>query len=132
MLFCSVKSITAILLLSVYLITATGFGELLKMSMLIDHYNQHCKSCTSLSFLDFMEMHYVTDDLNADDNTDDKKLPFKSPEVLLDIITQDLICYHSPSVFKSLELISGTFTIPLEKFQIKHYHPNVWHPPQLS
>ncbi len=79
-----------------------------------------------------MEMHYVTDDLNTDDNSDDKKLPFKSPEVLLDIITQDLICYHSPSVLNSFELISGTFTIPLEKFMIKHYHAIVWHPPQLT
>ena len=72
------KKLIAIFLLSVYMFSATELYELLKINVLLDHYAETKKQRGDISFLDFLVMHYITDDGNKKDDDRDSQLPFKS------------------------------------------------------
>lgn len=54
--------------------------ELLKIPALVEHFSQHKSQQQELSFAEFLFMHYVGDDDNDADNTEDGQLPFKNSE----------------------------------------------------
>ena len=65
-------------LLFVYLYSTTEFNQLLKLSFLVEHFIEHKEENQSLSFLDFLKMHYLLDSTKHADKEKDMKLPFKS------------------------------------------------------
>lgn len=50
---------------------------MLKVPQLISHFVDHHKINAQISFIDFLEMHYLGNDLNDNDEEEDMKLPFK-------------------------------------------------------
>lgn len=125
------KKFTAIFLLSVYMLSATEFGELLKLNVLLQHYAETEKHDGPMSFLHFLAMHYITDDGNNNDNDRDAQLPFKSTAVVA----------HSSITFV-LNFQTATATVPalvLKKDFPAYNDPNipstfsrsVWNPPRV-
>ncbi|WP_316798248.1 hypothetical protein [Pedobacter frigidisoli] len=55
----------------------TSVREVLKLPQLVSHFCQHQQINSHISFLDFLEMHYLGEDLDDDDEEEDMKLPFK-------------------------------------------------------
>ncbi|WP_316803145.1 hypothetical protein [Pedobacter nototheniae] len=47
------------------------------MPQLISHFLQHHQLNSQISFIDFLEMHYIGEDLDDNDDEEDMKLPFK-------------------------------------------------------
>jgi hypothetical protein len=128
-----VKKITAILFLSVYLFSATGFGELFKINILVKHFYETNNTGKRVDFFQFLIMHYVTDDLNNKDNDRDKQLPFKSPETYI----SNSSSLYTPLQFIQSSLTSQSFTInkadlfvAKDRFVIKDFKTLVWHPPK--
>jgi hypothetical protein len=72
------KRIIAILLLSVYVTSATELYQLFKAPALVTHYIEHRKQAAGLSFWNFLCMHYGGVDVKDADFDKDMKLPFKS------------------------------------------------------
>lgn len=68
--------ILAISFLVLYINSNTEFHEMLRVPILFEHFNQHKKLVTDISFWDFLVMHYKSD-VNHD--ADDNQLPFKDP-----------------------------------------------------
>jgi hypothetical protein len=66
------------LLLFLYLTSATEFNQLLKLPVLIAHFNEHRELDQQLSLAGFLYMHYTDHDLNDNDQDRDMQLPFKS------------------------------------------------------
>lgn len=66
-----------IFLLFPVLIFSTSVREVLKMPQLISHFLQHHQLNSQISFIDFLEMHYIGEDLDDNDDEEDMKLPFK-------------------------------------------------------
>ena len=57
----------------------TEIHQLMKLPFLIKHYIDHHEENTSLSFIDFLKMHYTDkEDPNDNDDKEDNELPFKS------------------------------------------------------
>ena len=54
----------------------TPVMQLLKLPVLVEHYNKH-KKLEHVSFVEFLEEHYAVGH-NDDDQSEDNKLPFKS------------------------------------------------------
>jgi hypothetical protein len=54
-----------------------AFDQLIKIPTLLVHYVEHKEKDVSVSFLDFLSMHYGGTDLNDGDNDRDMQLPFK-------------------------------------------------------
>jgi hypothetical protein len=130
-----VKKVTAILFLSVYLFSATGFGELFKINALIQHFYETNNIGKHVGFLHFLVMHYVTDDLNDTDNDRDRQLPFKSPETYFSNTTS----LYTPFQFVQTSLTAQSFTInkadllvAKDCIVIADFKMPVWHPPQIS
>ena len=72
------KKLPAIFLLSIYTLSMTGVTELFKVNALLGHYGETRVKDGQVSFLEFLVMHYVTDDGTAQDDDRDSQLPFKS------------------------------------------------------
>ncbi len=47
-----------------------------RLPILLEHYSQHKKQVSDISFWDFLVMHYKT---NVSHDSDDNQLPFKDP-----------------------------------------------------
>ena len=73
--FYKIKKLLSISLLSLYLVSATELHQLLKLPILIEHFNEHKAKDNELSFLDFLSLHYNQE---FDHDNTDNKLPFKS------------------------------------------------------
>ena len=72
------KKTVILLLLSTYLISVTDLKQLLKLPFLIEHYFEHKTENQSLTFWDFLHLHYAFEDVKNADHEQDMKLPFKS------------------------------------------------------
>ena len=52
------RRVLAILFLSVYLISTTEFGQLLKFPMLVEHYFEHKEKNSQITVIEFLALHY--------------------------------------------------------------------------
>ncbi len=130
--FNTLKKITAILFLSIYLFYTTGFHELLKVNILIEHFYETKKNYSALTFYNFLVMHYITDDLNDKDDDQDKQLPFKSTETYF---TNPIVLYtpvqHVQLVtIRSFKVNKAELNVTKGCFAITKYKTPVWHPPK--
>lgn len=60
------------------MLSTTQLSEVLKLPMLLQHYIDHKEENKSLSFIDFLEIHYAHGSPKDADYEKDMKLPFKS------------------------------------------------------
>lgn len=63
---------------SLFMFSATELHQLLRIPGLISHYKQHSRNDSSLSFGEFMQLHYTAAHPDDEDEQDDQELPFKS------------------------------------------------------
>lgn len=68
------KQLISISLLVLYLNSFTEFHELLRVPVLIEHFQEHKLQVSDITFWEFIVMHYKTD-VSHDDQ--DNELPFK-------------------------------------------------------
>lgn len=128
------KKITAILFLSVYLLSATELVELLKINTLVQHFYETNNTGKHVGFLSFLVMHYITDDLDDKDNDQDKQLPFKSTE---SSISNSTILYITVPGIKLLTTHFLVLNNPVIQIQkdwviVTNFNSPVWHPPKYS
>src|SRR5690349_19841273 len=69
------RNILVIFLISIHLTGNTEVGQLLKLPELLSHYFQHHRQNHNISFVDFIYMHYWSDDGTTADDDVDSKLP---------------------------------------------------------
>ncbi len=68
------KQVISISLLILYLNSFTEFHELLRLRILVEHFQEHKIKVNDITFWDFLVMHYQTD---ASHDDQDNELPFK-------------------------------------------------------
>lgn len=61
------------------LLMATNATELFKVTQLVRHFSQHAQADPGLSFIDFLQEHYSNVPHTDNDDSEDQKLPFKTP-----------------------------------------------------
>ena len=66
-----------------YLLSISEFHQLLKFPILVHHFIEHQSEDKSLTFSDFLNMHYSNANVVKDDYAKDMKLPFKTSLVNL-------------------------------------------------
>jgi len=124
------RNILVILFSALLLNASTEFQQLLKFPLLIQHYLQHKQKDSSLSFLEFVKLHYAAKDHpNDNDDNEDSKLPFKSGG--------DISHIDTPVLEKRVE--TGEI-IHLQKTTTTYYSeriPNhrsiaIFHPPRIE
>jgi len=72
------KRSAVIFLLVIYVFSSTELSEMLKFPTLIEHYNEHRNQNESISFFDFISLHYIDSKSHGAEDAHDSSLPFKS------------------------------------------------------
>ena len=125
------RKITGIFFLSIYIFSVPSFSEIFKIRLLIQHYQETKADVSSISFAEFLTMHYLTDDGNKNDNKQDNKLPFKSDnETVINYSN-----YYTAANSETAKLNVIQVCIQENKFffmQLFHsnYTSNIWQPPK--
>jgi hypothetical protein len=65
-----------IVLMVVHLFGNTELGQLLRLPKLVSHYFQHRELNPTVTFMDFLVMHYGGDDGTSADDDSDSQLPY--------------------------------------------------------
>lgn len=92
----------AILVLVVYALGATDVHQVLKIPLLVLHYQAHKRNNPSLSFGEFLKVHYIDPQPFDSDYMQDMRLPFKAPEDY---------CIAAPTILPAPVMLS----VPREK-----------------
>ncbi len=75
------RKLLIISLIFLHLIANTDLIEVFSLGKLISHFQEHKKTNPEISFIDFLNMHYIGDDGNTTDDNQDMELPFHHPNV---------------------------------------------------
>ncbi|CDS97992.1 MULTISPECIES: hypothetical protein [Sphingobacterium] len=125
----------SILLLSVYLISTTELGQLLKFPILIEHYFDHKEKNPEVTVLQFLEVHYAGSHLenhpHDDDYEQDKQLPFI---VHIDVLNISFVLVPPFSFDIETKKLVGKEpkTLPLDDtFSDNNYRSAIWQPPKF-
>jgi hypothetical protein len=123
------RKIFVISLLSIYLISITELSQLMKLPVLVEHFIEHKEENNSLSFINFLAMHYSQD--GSHDGDQDKKLPFKSHDGCINTIVVAFVSSHfeypsSKPVFTE----SKSYSTYTEQFLQSAYLSTIWQPPK--
>jgi hypothetical protein len=125
-----VRRLLSILFLML-LISSTETGtQLLKLPLLITHYNKHISEARSRSFEDFLKEHYAAKGHDDNDKKQDQQLPFKSAGI------ESFISIYVP--FSQVIMIQhpgGSCSAPVlhpQDFTFQDHTTGVFHPPKLT
>jgi hypothetical protein len=73
-----VKKAIAFLFVTVYLLSTTEMGQLLKVPAFVTHFVEHRQADSDITLWKFICIHYANDDVKYPDYEKDMKLPFKT------------------------------------------------------
>ncbi len=125
------KKLISILLISSFLISSTEFYQILKVPFLLEHFKEHKSLNEGTTFWSFLSMHYSNNDIKYADYEKDMRLPFKSSEGSLHLLSISFINYFSTTkLHKPFAKTLKTYKIFNDhKFQ-SSYLSNIWQPPK--
>ena len=105
---------------------------MLKLPLLLEHFNEHKTWNEGTTLWSFMIMHYTNNDVKYADHDKDMKLPFKSKEGSLNILSLSFI-----QNFTSIKL-GNPFERELKIYRILNDHlfnstflSTIWQPPKF-
>ena len=117
-------------ILSVYLISTTELYQLVKLPMLVEHFNEHKGQDKDITLWDFLCMHYAHGDVKDADHDKDMKLPFKSHDGCFSSSVIAYIPKDFPTIAKPAHSISKTFSVFDEQFLTSSFLDCIWQPPK--
>ncbi|MBS1525338.1 MAG: hypothetical protein JST19_06805 [Bacteroidetes bacterium] len=125
------KKFSTILLLTAYLFSTTELHQLLKLPVVFEHFAEHQKQNKNISFLQFLDMHYMHGSPKDKDYSEDMKLPFKTADNCVSSVSPVVI----PLLTHTLE--NYIVHIPEKEIHITRdelipssYLSRVWQPPK--
>jgi len=121
----------SILLLSAYLISSTEFSQMLKLPLLLEHFNEHKNLNEGTTLWSFMIMHYTNNDVKYADHDKDMQLPFKSKEGSLNVLSLSFIQnFTSVKIINPFERELKTYMIHNDHLFNSTFLSNIWQPPK--
>ncbi|OJU79068.1 MAG: hypothetical protein BGO09_10690 [Bacteroidetes bacterium 47-18] len=128
------RRVLAILFLSVYLISTTELGQLLKFPMLVEHYFEHKEKNPQINVMEFLALHYEGNHLenhpHDEDYEHDQQLPFI---VHIDVLSVSFVLTPPFSFEIETRILVGKEpkALPLDDaFSDNNYLSAIWQPPK--
>lgn len=127
------KRALAISFLSLFLLSSTGFHELLKVPALVNHYQEHQQEMPDITLWQFLCIHYAQGEVMDADHDKDMKLPYKTMDNCSTATYIPLVS-EEPFDFEKRIPLAMTKTIPsyYNEIIINHSLNSIWQPPKIS
>jgi hypothetical protein len=121
----------AISFLVLFLLTSTDVEQFLKLPELLEHFKDHQKHSSNLSFIDFLRIHYIDSEEHGNTLDKDEKLPFKSID--------DCHCFNVIALPIDVQLEKPVKGLQRnmacsynDQFLTSAYLSFIWQPPKFS
>jgi hypothetical protein len=121
------RKFTAILFLTLFTISSTEAGQLLKLPLLFQHLNEHMAAGRSHSVLDFITEHYLENHGNDFDEDEDRQLPFKTFNLLT--VGNLFLVPDEPEWESGWSFSINQFNHYTADPGLSNYHAEIFHPP---
>ncbi len=126
------KKFTTTILLSIYLLSATEAHQFLKLPVIFYHFAEHKTTNRTISFIDFLAIHYLHGTPRDKDNDRDMQLPFKTCVNINNTLPAAPVPHlvQLPSI---KELAVKTKRVnPKNLFILSSHSTDIWQPPKFS
>ncbi len=125
------KKISAILLLSIYLFSATEIHQLLKLPVIFQHFREHQQEDKRITLLQFLAIHYLHGVKKDKDYDRDMKLPFKtSCDSVSSVAPAFVPIAVQLYIDKPLETNPKKKPVTQDRFSLSSYLASIWQPPK--
>ena len=125
------KKTISIFFLLVYLFSVTEISQLFKLPVVFEHYAEHKKVEPQISFIQFLEMHYMHGNPKDKDYERDMQLPFKNSTAIVSIVSNDCLpLVGSMSLPKPVAIPLKKSPITADIFTPSPCLSNIWQPPK--
>ncbi len=127
------NKLIAISLLIVFLCVNTELHQLLRLPVLIHHFLDHSNQEPEISFVEFLNEHYSSNQKHSDNShKDHDKLPFKTLDcsnahVALAFVNHSEFSIPTPTTFYD-KISSSYYSVIYSSTVIR----NIWQPPKIS
>lgn len=129
--FDMLKNVIAISFLAIYLLTGTVAHQLLKLPYIFKHFSTHRHENRNITFLQFLEIHYLYGSPNDKDYQDDMKLPFKTADGCITSVSPCLIpALPGFFIVRSVKIMINKNPISEDQFLLSSYLSRIWQPPK--
>jgi hypothetical protein len=126
-----VKKTTAILFFVIYLFSTTEIYQLLKIPVIFQHFSEHQRENKSISFLAFLDMHYMHGSPMDDDYARDMQLPFKTSENYFSSVSPAFISDQNQILpVKPVKITDNKKIISQNLFLLSPFLSAIWQPPK--
>lgn len=114
------------------MLSTNGVNEVFKTGRLVQHFYETNRADRQVNILQFLIMHYITDDVNDKDNELDKQLPFKSNELPISGNTIISVPYrHVRTLDVEFATLGNKFLFLRKDGEIhNNFNVPIWHPPK--
>ena len=121
------RKAAAIFFLTVFTLSFTEAGQLVKLPLLVGHYMKHQQKGDSLT--SFLVEHYATSEHHDADKKEDNQLPFKTPMAqtapVMDLATTHAVVVALPVILQETHSFYHSPSLQ------QHLH-SIFHPPRLA
>jgi len=125
------KKFTAILILTAYLFSTTELHQLLKLPVVFEHYYEHKQINKDISFLDFLDMHYMHGSPLSSDYAEDMQLPFKTLDKCISAVVPVIVPQNiNIPVHLPVQIKKDQRFIMKKEFIASSYLSRIWQPPK--
>ncbi len=122
---------TAILFLTIYLLSSTEAQQFLKLPAAFQHFQAHQKENNNLTVVHFLAIHYLHGSPNDKDHEEDMKLPFKTCcDCISSIVPAFIPVGIQLSTAKFIEIPAIKNYLSQDQFIISSYPASIWQPPK--
>lgn len=127
------KKASAILFLSIYLLSTIAAKQLAKLPVVFQHFSEHKQEDKNISFLRFLSIHYLHGSPKDKDYDRDMQLPFKTSHDCISSIAIAFVSIMVPiTIAKPVEIILPKSYFVLDQHIQSTYLASIWQPPKYS
>ncbi len=111
--------------------STTDAYQLLKMPMIYNHFIEHRQAEKGISFLKFLDMHYMHGSTKDKDYSKDMQLPFKSSGDFIYVLANEFVPLNEHiSITAPVVLVSEKKIDIDQNDLLPSYLANIWQPPK--
>lgn len=126
------KKVTAIFFFSVYLLSATEAQQLFKLPVMFAHFKEHKKENRSITFMRFLDIHYMHGSPKDKDYDRDMQLPFKTSGDCASAVSPAFVpMFVQHAAPAPIALILKNTAVFQNQFLLSSYLASIWQPPKF-